>query len=348
VSPPGDEVAFAALLARVRAGLAVDPSVRTEIKRLQRRNHSVLVDVAFQPLGKPTLDIVVKTYRPTSTSDIERMHAHMRAEFGALKALENGSTKACRLGAVKPLLCIPDALTIVTAKSAGENLQTLIKREAVLFSLRKQTRHAAALAAASGRWLRNFQRLTRTADTLNATNVIDEIDRLLRDCESQPWWSAPGLRKQIISDCNASRNRFTADDLIVTGVHGDYFAGNILAHGVDDVTVLDFEMFRYGSAWADVTYFLLQLRTLLFKRIFRPSVVSACDTAFLTGYLAGSAQRCIGAHPLFKLFSILHVVRRLAGFADKNSMSVVQRWYARRVAQRHVKFLRQTTRANSL
>jgi len=341
---PNDEFALPAVLAQVRAGITANQNVNIVINRSQRRKHSIVSDARVDELGKPACEIVVKTYRPTSNCSVERARDRVKTEYAILKELENPRSACQGLRTVSPLLCLPDVLTIVTRKSDGENLQSLLKREARVFPRGNEISRVVMLAAACGRWLMNFQRITRVdAYPLDLSGVIDEIDHLVRVCESQLWWSSPRLRNQIVSYCHAGRERITSADLIVSGIHGDYFAGNILAHG-SDVTVLDFEMFRYGSVWVDVTYFLHQLQTLLLKPIFRRRVVSEAATAFLAGYGVGLPEECLRQNRVFNMFSILHIVRRLADSAGNGGTTRAKRWYERRMARIHMRHLHDKTR----
>jgi aminoglycoside phosphotransferase (APT) family kinase protein len=335
---------------RLRASLSSCGSrhdVDLIITGCERRPFSTIFDAQLLVPAESPRDVVIKVYRTSPSRPRERVRSWVTREYDILSTLAIASSMPSQppVAVVEPLACLPDDLAIVTARAAGESFQTVLREHARYFSDLAARSRLRMLAFRCGEWLRAFQRVTHQPDDgpFDVSTLIEQIDQLMiRASAPSPFRLSSTLACQIRSYCTAALGTLATRELAVAGVHGDFFPGNILADGYD-VRVLDFEMFRYGSVWFDVTYFIHQLRTLLFTPTFSPAVISAVEYSFLAGFTPSHVATRQRANRLFAMFLILHVLRRLVSFAEHHEMRVVRRLQAMRIARRHLRFLASAT-----
>ena len=148
----------------------------------------------------------------------------------------------------------------------------------------------------------------------------------------------PRLRRQVLNYLERQALLVTDPDLRLCGVHGDFCPSNILIHG-EEVTVLDFEMFKVGSVYQDVTYYLRHLETFRQKPTFRPKTISILRQALLGGY-----DKDIDAtSPIFTLFKLRHIICHLVDILDAPGQPFHKRLFNKTIARRYIQGLKLAT-----
>ena len=281
--------------------------------------------------------IVVKqfTLKNDSPEQLAKMQARVRKEFDVTRLFHDKFRDCSGFSTAEPIGCYPDLLSIAMTYSPGENLADVVDKMARYSPGKATLERLSAGSRACGRYLVGLQKMTAETGRLDLAELIEDIDLRLKaivKLESRVMDSR--LRGEILDHCGRQASLATDSDLRVCGVHGDYCTSNILVAG-DEVTVLDFTMFKPGSTFHDVTYFCRNLTNFLHKPIFRPQTFTILQRAFLDGY----DENLDPTGPVFKLLSLRHVVCHLAGLV-KASVPLHVRLFNKRVARRHAIWIR--------
>jgi Ser/Thr protein kinase RdoA (MazF antagonist) len=259
----------------------------------------------------------------------------------------------------EPLMFRPDLNLIVTRLCEGERLQER------LIEVGRGWPSAAALEAlardceACGAWLRAFQAATRdlvaaagfgaSLDAVDARACVQQsqvcLDSAAR-CGQSPFDGAE--QRELLDYLEQRARRIGGTDADFVGVHGDFFAGNVLRSRERTVGI-DFVMFRKGLPLADVTYFVLQLETLGRRPGMRGPTVQHLVRAFLRGYdtrldVGRFWQSC----PVTQSMYVLHRVRRLWGMVSPDRAwhrVLARRLQAAHIRQQLLRHVRQTDAA---
>jgi Ser/Thr protein kinase RdoA (MazF antagonist) len=259
-------------------------------------------------------EVVLKIYEPWPNSNRADLEHLLAQDFEITSYLNRLLAGQSRFLVPTPLFHSPKHLLIVTAYMPGVQLQEKLEARARWFP-DEATRHELESDCHScGEWLREFQAVTREkvtglADVQRMRQMI--ADRLEWSIDSGNIPINGAQRGEILAYFDRIARNLTADDLAVSGVHGDFFPGNLLV-ARDQVVGLDFVMYREGSIYADPSYFVLQLETLAYKLQFRRSTVARLCRAFLQGYNPSLRQEgFFSSRPMLRLYFIFHQAMRL-------------------------------------
>jgi hypothetical protein len=254
---------------------------RVEVESTAVRTHSIIT-VLRTAAGGRTARYYLKTLRAgAATFDLKREQA--RREFELLVELEGRFRGDPELGAVRPVHCWPDQLSLLTEEFPGEKLSRAIARARGVAGVRSADA-VAALCGRVGRWLALFQALVPpprpVALVADLLAYSERRLRLLTDARPREFrtLAAPLLRRlaTVAGDVGAS-------DLRGVARHNDFRPDNIMTDGTR-IAVLDFTGFTTGPALYDFVKFWMKLDDLAFGVSYRRSVVSAWKRAFAEGY----------------------------------------------------------------
>jgi tRNA A-37 threonylcarbamoyl transferase component Bud32 len=327
------------IIAQLEKELRKDPKwadIRIMPLSYKVRKYSKSIHATMYSKEGISQDIFIKTYEhggfEKSSTELKRL---IEAEFKILKFLH-----AEGLSVVKPLFYIPEYLTIVTEKRHGHRFQDLLIRKARLYPSVKTINYLEQLCYGCGRWLRDFQQITQTKERFNLDILREGISWRINRLDNL---FDQRLREKILTYFEEQKEGIDEAYLKVSGVHGDFFPGNILING-EEIVVLDFTMFRYGSVYTDLAYFSHQLETLLLKPFFRKTIITVLKRAFLMGYDEGLI---LEKNPLFRLFRIQHLLSRLVALSQDKDYLFYQRLYNLRIAKRCIKLLEELCNLDS-
>lgn len=316
--------------AAIREGLAdrfASPVTRLEVERAIVRPYS---QVRFCTVGfesRPALRIVAKIV--TGPADnMQRQQVLMARDFRINEHLHATMPAAGRHAVPRPLVFRPELNLIVTEFMSGTRLQDLLRSSCRGWPSATTMATLEAACEGCGSWIREFQQASaglvesdsefgRGLDSIDPSTCVEQVDVCLdwmRMAGASPFGATE--EGELLDFVRARAGAIGGDDARVVGVHGDYFAGNVLHDGSRTVG-FDFVMFRKGMRLVDPSYFLLHLETLKLIPGMRRHTVHRLGRAFVRGYdsalsLDGFWTSCPAAEVLY----VLHGVRRLWGMTD--------------------------------
>jgi len=242
----------------------------------------------------------------------EKYLTRLASEFDAGQRLHKALCLEKEFAIIKPVACYPEFLAIVSEEAPGESLANLIAREAKLYSSAGKLERLAEHCRRAGHALAAIQKVTAEVSRFEPAELLEYVDlRLQRLLESRQVPFAAADRQQIIKFLENAIPVIPAEQLLVSGTHGDYAPFNLLA-APEKITVADFTMFKSGSVYNDLTYFYHRLEGYLHKPFYRPPTIRHLQKAFLNGYAEASSETKpawrVSNDLLFKIFLIKHVV----------------------------------------
>jgi Phosphotransferase enzyme family len=289
-------------------------------------------------------NILVKVFKPKSSSlnHLQMMRERVQKDFEVTRSLHERFKSYPGYSVAEPVACFPELLAMVMMESSGVNLRDLIINKATFYPGKATLHQLAEYSFACGQWLTIFQKITgdNTQKKLQLHDIIYDIDLRLSKLVAQYGdFFNPQLRRQVLTYLERQALLVTDPDLRLCGVHGDFCPSNILIHG-KEIIVLDFEMFKVGSVYQDVTYYLRHLGTFLQKPTFRPKTISILRQALLSGYDKGIDA----TSPIFSLFILRHIICHLVDILDApGGQPFHKRLFNRTIARRYIQGLKNAT-----
>jgi Phosphotransferase enzyme family len=288
-------------------------------------------------------NIIIKVLEPNGSSlnHMQMIRERVRKDFEVTRFLHERFKSYPGYSTSKPVACFPELLASVMLESLGDNLRDLIVKKAVFYPGKVTLQQLAEYSFACGQWLTIFQKITRdkTQRKVEPYDLIRDIDlRLSKLAKRHQDFFNSRLRQQVLNYLETQALLVKDADLRVCGVHGDFCPSNILLHG-KEIIVLDFEMFKLGSVYQDITYYLRHLETFLQKPTFRPKTISILQQALLSGY----EERIDLASPIFGLFKIRHAICHLVDILDVVRQPLHKRLFNRAIARRYIQWLQNAT-----
>jgi hypothetical protein len=209
------------------------------------------------------------------------------------------------ISTLRPIAFLPDHLAVVTEEVHGRTLGQLLTERAGWYQERESIDELCTVMARIGVWLRTVQ----TLDVPNARFSLDGMREYL-DVRLVRLVGTGGLSAQersgILKFFDQRRADVADADLREVVIHGDLSPSNVMISGTN-VTVLDFEMWRTGSVFHDISRLYHQIELRKLKPWFRPAAIDR----LLDATLAGFDSTLQPDRPLFELLTVQHVVNKL-------------------------------------
>ena len=82
-------------------------------------------------------------------------------------------------------------------------------------------------------------------------------------------------------------------------------------------------MYKIGSFYDDLTYVFMRIEYFLFNPLFRISVISNLQNAFLEGYKNGFDRK----NSLFTAYCMKHRINRLVDLSKIDNLSMIKKLY---------------------
>jgi len=272
------------------------------VRSFDTRKDSAVALVAIAD-GTSSRDVFVKQHVSSddrSPGDVARLeHNILETLRTCLPSLPDESGATITYSVPAPLLYDTLHGVIVLDRASGSPLDAIM-RDA---RRRRAARDLVVPFRRAGRWLRLMQDCTRS-DEDGRTILTALVVLALRDLELL----AVGDRKlrkrrlDIIARVRTLETAVAGQPLAVYGHHGDFWPGNIFMNG-ERVDVIDFEGFREGLPFEDVTYFLSYIELMPLMRRHVPELRGA----FLEGFLEGGELD----ETTYELFRLLNGLRTL-------------------------------------
>lgn len=295
-----------------------DPDRQRGVVGLRRvhRSRDARVAEVIVPTSGDVRERIIKVHQ-TRAGESRPACERAAREFETLVALYRGL--ASPYSVPRPLYLDVARATIVMERCAGSPLQQLV-REARTTMNRRHWIALVPVLRRTGAWLRHFQQQTTVdADIGSAFDaLVDRARSDLQACrERLPDDRIAALATRLEHLIGQSR----PNSIRLVGQHGDFWPGNVYIDG-DDVRVIDFEGFRYGLPYEDVSYFLLQLKLLTDYPLLR-SRGRRLSHAFLAGYEAGN----VVDKPALELCHMVQTLAALTRFGAPSTLA--DRWRQR-------------------
>jgi hypothetical protein len=264
--------------------------------------------------GNRTGHFYLKTVRATPDTAAEQMRA-VAAEYRVLADLHAHFQPLSPLSVVRPIACLPEALSLLTEEGAGGRLDRVLAGTNPIRAAGALARHGD-LCRLAGSWLRHFQTVA-----VGPRQGLYDVSEIFGYCEArlQLMLSEPESGLDLDSALAIERHvrslagQVSSAELGLVARHNDFRPANMLTDG-RSLTVLDFTGFTSGPRLYDFMKFWLKLEDLsqgLFARRRRASVLQA---AFQDGYGGIDPES-----PLAKLFRYAYAIDKLSEAVDPTS-----------------------------
>jgi Ser/Thr protein kinase RdoA (MazF antagonist) len=259
-----------------------------------RANHSEMLEFAGQLAGSE-MKFLVK--RMLALRPGEDARDEVNREFGILSELH--ARYGAELGHSVPraLGVAPEMATIIIEKLPGENLESVLKRNAHLLSSRRAHHLLEQVMRDLGRWLRRFHRATGEGlGQFDAGVYQADLKMLLATCVGSGVSGATA--RAVLTSVEHALGRAGRPSIPVARSHGDFLPQNVLVDG-EHVAVVDFASSRRGiSVYGDLGSMLASLVMLGKYPIYPSMSVLSLRDAFLDGYAEARHRELILLHGL--------------------------------------------------
>ena len=332
--PEHERRRFAPIIARLEAE-AVErfgaAGVRLTPVGYEERPFSWLVRAAVSSPHAGALPghVFIKIFKPKDPSSGVDLRARVLQDFTTTCEIHEFMKHRVGLGAVRPIACYDEALTIVTEQAEGVTLLDALRAHATWFPSRGRLEALTRSLEAVGRWLRLFQGFRPATAEVSIVSLHEYVDTRLKRLVERGVMPAR-QRERILQHLHGLGSRVTGGDLREVAVHADLAPANVL---VSDrgVVMLDFAMAGRGTSLHDISRLHMQLDLLRAKPQFRSAVIAPLQAALLRGFDPGLSPR----HPLFRLLAMLHHVNHLGTLALRR-----EAWPGRLVSARALRMHR--------
>jgi hypothetical protein len=260
---------------------------------------------------------------------VEQMRQRGIRDFETTRRVHLLMQSVSGISTLRPIAFLPDHLAVVTEEVRGRTLGQLLTRRAGWYPERPLDELCAVMARI-GVWLRTIQTLDVPNRRFSLDGMRDYLDvRLVRLVRHG------GLSAH--ERCGILRffDRRCADveegDLQEVVIHGDLSPSNVMITGTN-VTVLDFEMWRTGSVFHDLSRICHQIELRKLKPWFKPSALDR----LLEATLAGFDPALRPDRPLFELLTLQHVINKLTKLTTEHvgRLSGAYSWYVSQCLRR--------------
>lgn len=234
------------------------------------------------------------------------------------------------ISTLRPIAFLPDHLAVVTEEVHGTTLGQLLTKKAGWYQEREPLDDLCTVMARIGVWLRTVQTLDVPSARFSLDGMREYLDvrlgRLVRH---------GGLAAQercgILSFFDERCADVAEADLQEVVIHGDLSPSNVMIAGTN-VTVLDFEMWRTGSVFHDLSRIYHQIELRKLKPWFKPSALDRLLEATITGFDPTLSPE----RPLFELLTLQHVINKLTKLTTQpvGRLSGAYSWYVTQCLRR--------------
>lgn len=289
----------------------------------------------------PAWHCFVKVFKPKPVVDgFEQMRRRVVHDFETTRHIHEALAGFEHLDAVRPIVCFPEYLTVVTEEAQGRTLSAELEARATWFPSLAARGDMAGTMTRVGQWIRALQAIDASADQVAMPDLRAYIDlRLQRLVTHGGTLVTAPVRAEILRHIDRLGVQIHPDERRSVLIHADLAPGNVLVSG-GRIVVLDFAMSARGTFLHDITRLHVQLDMLCGKPRFRPAVIAGLQRALLDGFDPALSPD----HPLFRLLSLLHRVNNLATLALQPA-SFPSRLYNRRLRARHERWISNELRA---
>jgi hypothetical protein len=296
------------------------------VLRADRRTHSTIHLIEVRDESGSTRRFHLKTVNEIGDGRAATASVVTR-EYAVLCELWQRFASHPYLGVVRPVVCMPDDLCLLTEDFSGAKLDAVLA-QAHRFQRRSEVERLAMLCRRAGEWLRHFQQFTavRNAGRYDVSELFAYCEDRLRIIAQGPAICpegrlAAGAREvlgRLASDISAA-------ELVLTGRQNDYRPDNMLTRD-GRIVVLDFTGFRQGPPLYDFVKFWMRLDYLAFGPRSAGAEVERLKRAYEDGWGTPGAM----AAPLARMLRLANILDKMSELVEAPARSLWRRILERR------------------
>jgi hypothetical protein len=278
-------------------------SSRLSVLTWEDRPFSYLARLSVTRNGEqaPASHVYVKVFKcePTAAAH-EAMSRRVSHDFATTRRAFDLMRSHEEVGAVPPLVCYPEELTIVTTQIDGVTLLDYLCDQARWLQRHPSASFDRAMSNV-GRWVKTFQATGAPGEPLTHDWFCKYIDhRLMRLVKGTTLFSEDD-RRRVLRQIDDLWSGVDPSECTQVPIHADMALGNVLVSG-SRIVVLDFAMARLGGELHDLARLFVQIDLLNLKPQLRRSMIVRAQTAMLEGFDCSLRPD----RPLFRLHELLH------------------------------------------
>lgn len=258
--------------------------------------------------------------RPQNAADPGMADRWLTREYQATQELYDALRQDQRIGAVRPIACLPEFRAIVTEEVSGRPLGELLAEGG------RSSSELAAVASSVGAWIRLYQTVVPATGEIELAERRAYLDERLKLLQGRVLTEA---------DRGTALNRF--DELALeigsprvpaVAIHADLSPLNVIVDENGRMTVIDFTMAKTGTVYHDLTHMYFHFELMAARQRGRRASFRALQRALLEGY----SPALTPDDPLFRLMLLQHGVCHVALMAERRVpvIDAAYRWFMRR------------------
>lgn len=310
------------------------------IKRILSRPFSIVVNIKI--IHPREQSVFVKIYKPSSSQKVQYV---LRREYEITQYWFKQFQSQKYFHTIEPLWVDYDNLILITKESTGINLRSFLEERIRFLPSVQNIKKAETYLELVGNWLAYFQKHPIGSDIPYLdTSIQMDLDYFLEYINLR--MDRMVSNSKISFDKNMQQAINTAITQLWNAVdseknnycisHSDLSLSNILIND-KHVTVLDFYKSEINSPFKDLSRLYHQLFLFSFKLDYQTRIIRKLQTALLRGW----GDESVDAHPLFRIFFLMHQINHLGKIARYWERNFVENIYNRWVVRQSLKHLKE-------
>ncbi len=305
-------------------GLTVVPSFYP--KRVIHRPFSEVIQCKVH-FGETVKGIYIKLFllKGNSPEEDARILQNMNREAEVTKKMAEFLSANTKVFVPKVIAYFPEERVLVSEEKKGAQfLQEVAKHAKGRPS--SKCAQLEAYCHGIGAWLKDFQKIPtmEIGKDEDVGRLVEYVDvRLKILCQSSHMDEV--MRLKVLDFLEKKLSLSASEIKENCSVHGDFSLSNILV-APDQMTVLDFAMYRKGPRQFDPAYFYQHLEGFLTNPLFQEKTIALLQDAFLEGYQKHFDKR----DPLFVAYHLRNAVNHLVDLSRTAQLSFIKKLYQKR------------------
>lgn len=306
-------------------GLTIAPSFYPQ--RVIHRPFSEVIQCKVH-FGEITQGIYIKLFllKGNSPEEDARIIQNMNREAEVTKKMSALLSENTKVFVPRVIAYFPEERVLVSEEKKGIQLLQEVAKHAKGHPTSKKSDQLEAYCHGIGAWLKDFQKIPpmdigKDEDVGKLLEYVDVRLKIL--CQSSHMDEV--MRLRVLDFLEKKLSLSTREIKDNCSVHGDFSLSNILVAS-DQMTVLDFAMYRKGPRQFDPAYFYQHLEDFLTNPLFFKKTIAVLQGAFLEGYQNHFDRR----DPLFVAYHLRNAVNHLVDLSRTGQLSFIKKLYQKR------------------
>jgi len=293
--------------------------------------------------GEISKEIYIKFFllKGNNQEDDARVLQNMNREAEVTKNMSALLSGNASVSVPKVIAYFPEERVLVSEGKKGAQLLQEVAKHAKGRPEKEVFKRLQAYCHGIGAWLNDFQKIPPMAIGKNEVTkkLIEYVDlRLEILCKSSHLDET--MRSTVLDFLKKKLVLSAPERESACSVHGDFSLSNILV-APDQMTVLDFAMYRKGPRQFDPAYFYQHLEDFLTNPLFLKKTIASLQDAFLEGYQSHFDKR----DPLFMAYHLRNAVNHLVDLSRTSQLSLIKKLYQKRQYRQYFSSLKKMVQA---